>query len=116
MVSARSDAAAGTDATSTPVGSTVTSGTSEASGRAWGSDRASTSRSRRASAADSGRSSRCFSVTEATHPSSDAGTAGFVDEGRGIGSWMCLYAMAIGVSPLNGRRPVNSSNATTPSA
>ncbi len=75
--------------TSAGAGTTVISGTSDASGGAAGSERASASRSRRASAADSGRSSRCFSVTEATHPSSEAGTAGFIDDGLGIGSWMC---------------------------
>jgi hypothetical protein len=77
------------DATTTPTGITATSGTSDESGGAAGSERASASRSRRASAADSGRSSRCFSVIEATQPSSDAGTAGFADDGLGIGSWMC---------------------------
>ena len=91
------------------IGMTCTSGTSSATGRAGGSCAISPWRSRRASAADSGRSSRSCSVIEETQPSRPAGTAGLRAEGGGTRSRRCFTAIAIGVSPVKGRRPVSIS-------
>jgi len=65
---------------------TWTSGTSSAIGRAGGRSAISLCRSRRASAADSGRSSRSVSVIEDTQPSKPIGTAGLRSEGGGTRS------------------------------
>ena len=66
-------------------------------------------------AADSGRISRSGSVALAMKPSNAAGTVDVTDEGAGTRSDRCLYAIAIGVSPVNGNVSVRSSNPTIPS-
>ena len=72
-------------------------------------------RSRRIAAADSGRISRSGSVALAMKPSKALGTVGATDDGDGTRSDRCLYAIAIGVSPVNGSVSVSSSKPTMPS-
>ena len=109
-----------TVAAAAPAAATVcsTSGrslTSAPSDRARGSEPAKDVRSTRIAAADSGRSSRSGSVALATKPSRSAPTSGADLDGFGTRSDRCLYAIAIGVSPVYGSSPVSSSYATIPS-
>ena len=48
--------------------------------------------------------------------STAVGSVGSRDVARGTSAFRCANASVVGVSPANGRRPVRSSNATTPSA